>query len=144
MAYSIKRQVHEIFEQFEKAKNRHDKIKVLKNHEQVAALKDVLRGIFDDRIQWNLPGGAPPYVENNPDTSPSTLLKQHMKFKYFVKGLRESENMIKFKREKMFIDVLESIHPEDAKILVSMINKKNPVKGLTKKIVQEAYPNLIP
>jgi len=143
MNHVINRQVHEIFELYSKAKNRQEKIKVLKSHENVNALRDVVRGIFDDTIQWNLPGGEPPYVENNPDTSPSTLLKQHMKFKYFVKGLKESESMMKFKREKLFIDILESIHPEDAKILVSMINKKNPVKGLTKKIVQEAYPNLI-
>jgi len=44
----------------------------------------------------------------------------------------------------MFIEICESVHPEDARILVSMINKKPPVKGLTEKLVKEAYPDLIP
>jgi len=29
-------------------------------------------------------------------------------------------------------------------IVIDMVNKKTSVKGLTKKIVQEAYPNMIP
>lgn len=142
MVFKIVRQVHEVFDLFEKTKDRQAKIKVLRENES-GAIRDVCRGIFDKSISWNLPEGVPPYTENNPDSSPNTLLKLHMRFKFFVKGLKESESMEKFRREKMFIDILESVHPEDAKILVSMINKKSPVKGLTKKIIQEAYPNLI-
>lgn len=136
-------EVFEILERFEKAKSRKEKIAVLQQN-NIMPLRDVLQGTFDDRVQWNLPSGTPPYTENIPESVPSTLLKQHLKFKYFVKGVPTSENLIKPKREKMFIDILESVHPEDAKILVSMINKKPPVKGLTKKLVQEAYPDLIP
>jgi hypothetical protein len=39
--------------------------------------------------------------------------------------------------------MLEAIHPEDALIVLDMVNKKSPVKGLTKKIAEEAFPNLI-
>lgn len=144
MAYSVNRQVFEILELFEKAKTKKEKLKVLKDHEEVWALRDVLRGTFDDLVQWNLPGGEPPYVPNVPESPPTTLLKQHVNFAYFVRGVRESEQINKIAREKKFIDMLESIHPEDAKVLVSMINKKPHVKGLTKKIVEEAYPDLIP
>ena len=48
-----------------------------------------------------------------------------------------------YQREKIFLDILESVHPGDAELLVQMINKKLEVKGITKKLVQEAYPNLI-
>ena len=47
------------------------------------------------------------------------------------------------KREKMFLDILEVIHPKDADVVVGMINKKMPYKGITKKLVQEALPGLI-
>ena len=137
------REIYEVFEEFSNAKARKDKINVLQKYSSVS-LRDVLRGIFDDRVQWNLPSGTPPYTASHAESTPSSLLKQHLKFQYLVKGIKVADGLPSFKREKVFIDMLEVVHPEDAKILVSMINKKSPVKGLTKKIVQEAYPNLIP
>ena len=105
---------------------------------------DVLKGTFDNTIQWNLPDGTPPYTPNAEDApSPSSLLKQHMNFKYFVKGLRESSSLPAVKRERMFIDMLESVSPQDASVVVSMINKKSPYRGITKKLVQDAFPDLI-
>jgi hypothetical protein len=137
-------EVFEILERVEKAKTRDEKIKILRQF-NVMPVRDVLQGTFDDNIQWNLPEGTPPYTPNNEDApAPSSLRKQHMKFKFFVKGLRESEQLNRIKRERMFIDMLESVAAQDAKLLIKMINKEQPVKGLTKKLVQEAYPDLIP
>lgn len=136
--------VFEVFSEIEKSKNRKAKIKVLQDNNRMP-IRDVLQGTFDDNIQWKLPGGTPPYtpqVEGPPP--PSSLIKEHLKFKYFVKGLQVCENLSDLRRERMFIDILESIHPKDAEILVSMVNKKLEVTGLTKKLVQEAYPDLIP
>jgi hypothetical protein len=39
--------------------------------------------------------------------------------------------------------MLESIHAEDALIVLDMVAKKSPVKGLTKKLVLEAFPKLL-
>lgn len=144
MKYTEPMEVFEVLDLFTEAKSRKDKIEVLKKYGQNMPVRDVLQGTFDPSIEWNLPDGTPPYTPNNEDTAPSSLRRQHLDFKYFVKGLLESNRLNPIKRERMFIDMLESVHPEDAKILVSMINKKAPVKGLTKKIVQEVYPNLIP
>jgi|DEB0MinimDraft_4_1074332.scaffolds.fasta_scaffold01271_11 hypothetical protein len=144
MAISMKKlEVFEILDKVSSAKTRKDKIDILQKN-NIMPIRDVLRGTFDPNIQWNLPSGDVPYTPNKEESYPSTLLKQHMKFKYFVRGLRESENLNSIKREKMFIEICESVHPEDARILVSMINKKPPVKGLTEKLVKEAYPDLIP
>lgn len=138
----MKLQVYEILDQVAKAKTRKEKIAFLQKND-IMPVRDVLQGTFDPKIQWNLPTGKVPY-EPAPDNSHmSTLLKQHMKFKYFVKGLRESENLRPLKRERMFLEILEGVHPRDAEILVDMINKKTSVKGLTEKLVKEAYPDLI-
>lgn len=142
MALTHKLQVFEILEKAVKAKSRDERIKVLQDN-QIMPVLDILRGTFDDTIQWNLPDGEPPYTPNDESTPPSTLLKQHLNFKYFVKGLRESNSLNKIKREKMFIDLLESVHPRDAELVISMINKKSPHRYLTKKLVQEAFPELI-
>lgn len=137
--------VWEVLETFEKANTRKERVNILKEHTKHWALRDVLQGTFDDRVVWNLPSGAVPYTpEAEGAPTPSTLLKQHMNFKFFVKGVKSSDDLLNVKRERMFVDILESIDPRDAEILVAMINKKPPAKGLTKKIVQEAMPDLIP
>lgn len=140
--YPKKMEIYEILQKFEAAKNKQERVKVLQQN-NIMPLLDVLRGTFDDSIQWNLPGGTPPYTPSSAETPPSSLLRQHRNFKYFVKGLQESSKLTPVRREHMFIDMLETVHPNDAEILVSMINKKSPVKGLTKKIVEEAFPELI-
>ena len=133
--------IYEVLDLAEKAKTKEEKIKILKVNES-GALKDVLRATYDDIIQFLLPGGTPPYTPNQEGSIPSNLLKQHMNFKFFVKGLA-GEKMMGVKRERMFIQMLESVHPKDAELLLLMINKQQLRKGITKKLVQEAYPGLI-
>lgn len=135
-------EVFEIFHQFSQLKTRKDKIAFLKEKGNIPAVKDVIRGVFDDRLEFVLPAGKPPYTPNRPESVPSTLRKKHREFGDYVKGAR-SARLKQFQIEKQFIQMLESIHPEDALIVLDMVNKKSPVKGLTKKIAEEAFPNLI-
>ena len=51
--------------------------------------------------------------------------------------------MKNYLREKMFLDIIESIHPKDAELVVQMINKDLKLKGITKSLVKEAFPGLI-
>ena len=50
--------------------------------------------------------------------------------------------MQKVKREKAFIILLESVEPPEAQLIIDMINK-TPIKGVTKAVANEAFPNLI-
>lgn len=133
--------VYEVFELFEKAKTRKDKIEVLKANE-TWALKDILKGALDPKIEWLLPKGEVPYTACEEHNAPSTLLRKNQDFRYVVKG-GGGEKMPSFKREKIFLGIVESIHPKDAELVCAMINKKLPVKGLTVKLVQEAFPGLL-
>lgn len=143
MAYTgTATQVFEMFEEVSKTKTKSERIKVLLKYKDVPAFKDILRGTFDDSLVFLLPEGKPPYTPNIPESVPSSLLKKHRDFGYFVQG-GPGTNLPSFRREKMFIDLLESVHPADAELVLSMVAKKTPVKGLTKKNVQEAFPNLI-
>lgn len=141
MANTNTKYVFEVLELASKAKTRQEKIEVLRKHESWA-LKDLLRGAYDDLVQWNLPPGAPPYEAAAESSVPSTLHNQHKKFKYFVKGLA-GDQVNPIKRERMFIDMLESVHPKDAELLVLMKDKKTLAKTVTRKLVEEAFPNLI-
>jgi|SRR6056297_1809368 len=133
--------VYEVLDEVAKAKSKKDKVQILKNNDS-GALRDVIRGSLDKTIVWLLPeGDAPPYTPNRPESVPSNLLKECMKFAYFAKG-GKGPKLMQVRREQMFIGVLESIHPKDAEIVVDMINKKPP-KGVTRQVVKEAFPGLL-
>lgn len=133
-------EVFEILEEFGKQTTKAKRIEVLKKYENVPAFRDVLRGTFDDSLEFLLPEGKPPYTPNIPESVPSTLLKKHKEFGYFVKG---GVDQPQYKRENIFIRMLESIHPQDAEVVLSMVAKKSPVKYLTKNLIEETFPNLI-
>jgi hypothetical protein len=42
----------------------------------------------------------------------------------------------------LFINMLESLHPKDAELIIAAKDKKLP-KGITKKVVNLAFPRLI-
>ena len=143
MALSNPLQVYEVLEKAASKRAKADKIAVLREHGRNMALRDVLQGAFDERVQWKLPTGYVPYTPAREEAVPATLRKEHLKFKYFVAGLRDCERLNNLKRERMFLDIVESIHPKDAELLINMINKKPPVKGITKALVKEAFPDLL-
>jgi hypothetical protein len=132
--------LHEVIKKAAEAKTREEKIQILRQYESWP-LKDLLRGTYDDSIQWILPPGTPPYEPADPQRHPSSFVKQNQNLKYFAKG-GPGEKLVPLKRETMFIRMIESIHPDDALLVLSMVNKK-PIKGITKKLVEEAFPDLI-
>jgi hypothetical protein len=136
----MKLEVFEIFEKFAKQKTRKEKIQYLKDND-IPAVRDVCRGIYDERLEFIIPEGKPPYTPNRPESVPSSLTRKHRNFGSFVKG-RISAGQKQFRIEKKYIQMLESIHAEDAEIVINMVQRKAP-KGLTKKIVEEAFPTLL-
>jgi hypothetical protein len=136
----MKQYVHEVLEEVAKKRSKVDKIKVLKENESWA-LKDIIKGSMDTRIQWILPTGAPPYTASEAHNHPANLMRENTKFKYFAKG-GPGEQLPAFKRENIFIGLIEAVHPKDAELVIAMINKETP-KGLTRPLVKEAFPGLI-
>jgi hypothetical protein len=142
MVNKTKWRCYEILEKVSATKSRADKIKILQEHNNNWALKDILRGTFDDTVVWILPKGNVPYEPAEERSHPSDWSQHNKKLAYFVKG-GQGERIGTIKREKMFLDILETVHPRDAELLAGMINKKLPITGVTKKLVQEAFPGLI-
>ena len=136
----MKQYIYEVLEEVAKKRSKADKIKVLKENE-TWALKDVLKGTSDDRITWIIPDGDPPYQPSEAHNHPSNLIKENKKFAYFAKG-GPGTKLPAIKRENLFIGLIEGIHPEDARVVINMINKI-PIKGITKPIIEEAFPGLL-
>ena len=136
----MKLEVFEIFERYAKLKTRKEKIQYLKDN-GIPAVRDVCRGIYDERLEFIIPEGKPPYTPNRPESVPSSLKRKHRDFGMFVKGAVSAQQP-QYKIERMYIQMLESIHAEDSEIVIDMVKRKAP-KGLTKKIVEEAFPKLL-
>ena len=83
----------------------------------------------------------PAHKTNIGQSTPSNLLKLNRQFRFFVQG-GEGDAMQKFKRERLFIELLESIDPEDAELVCGMIAKKE-IKGVKREVVEEAFPGLL-
>jgi hypothetical protein len=47
------------------------------------------------------------------------------------------------KREGLFLNLLETLNPEEADLLVAAKDKSMKYKGITKRLVNDAFPNLI-
>jgi len=141
MAHHVTRRVHEVIEMVSNAKTKEEKLSILKQHES-QALKDVLVGTYHSRVEWNLPPGRPPFEPADERSVPSNLLKQTSKFNNLIKG-GTGDTLPAFKREAIFIRLIEQIHPADAELLLKMVAKKQLAKGVTKTLIEEAFPGLI-
>ena len=136
-----KKLVPEVLELVRQAKTKQEKVEILRKNTH-PALKDILRINFDADVVSLLPEGAPPYEKDDAPEgySVSSLYKTHKQFKYFFKG-PIGDQVQAVRREKLFIDALESMHPTESDLLIEAKDRK--LKGITKALVDEAFPGLV-
>lgn len=136
--------VTEMLEAIAKAESRKEKLELLKQF-NCLELRDILKGAFDDTIEFILPKGVPPINEDEKKNYDKTrLLSETKKFRYFVKG-GPGDQVNRVRREKMFIDILYRVDSKEIPLICHMKDKTldGVYKGVTKKLVQEAFPGLI-
>lgn len=111
------------------------------NGEAKPSMKTVIQYMFHPDIKFALPSGDPPYRPSQFDEW-GRFYAEVRKLYLFVEGGHPTLNQMK--REFLFVELLESIHPEDAKLVLAMKDKKSPYKGLTKDVAIAAFPELFP
>ena len=147
------------------------KVEVLKKYED-PSLKALLIWNFDESVISMLPDGPVPYSGYDEQTTYSgslttkiseevrkmhetgsfslgssdkqghtTIRREFKNFYHFIKGGNDGMNNIR--RETMFINILEGLHPLEAEIICLVKDKKLEDKyKITKNIVSEAYPDI--
>ncbi len=142
--------LHEIFAEIDKVTSVAKKAQILRENES-DGLKVVLRGAFDTGIEWLVPDSKPPFQPNDApdyDLADMQLVREAMKIGRFatINGnpTNQGRDLPKTRREELFIQLLEGLHTTEADILMSMVGKKLNYKGLTAKLTNRAFPNLIP
>lgn len=133
--------VHEILTEVSELKTKKEKIQLLQQMNSLH-LRNILRGAFDNTIQWDLPEGTPPVNVN--DQTPRPIRKISDQLKYFVTGGPGSK-LLTAKKQRMFISFLEQIHSKDVAVVIAMKDKKmtEMFPGLKRDVVNEAFPGLL-
>ena len=134
--------VHEILELVDKQRTKAKKIEILKEYDDLA-LKAILIWNFDPTAISVIPEGTVPYNKNEvPVGTDHTSLRREWKNLYhFVKGGNDS--LSSMRRETMFIQMLEGLHPEEAEIICLVKDKALEEKyNITYDMVKKAYPDI--
>jgi hypothetical protein len=162
--------VFEILNVVTKQRSNAKKIEALKKFEH-PCLKAIFIWNFDESLQSALPAGDVPYAAvdemdsfkgtlsekiadavekmgelgsnslGSQDQGRSSIRKEYTKFYNFVKG--GNDGLSSLRRETMFINLLQGLHPLEAEIVVLTKDKKLDTKyKITKEIISEAYPDI--
>lgn len=147
------------------------KVEVLKKYND-PSLRAIFIWNFDESVISSLPAGIVPYSSvgeqgsfsgtlsekiddavgkmselgsnslGSQDQGFSSIRKEYSKFYNFIKGGNDSLSSLR--RETMFINVLQGLHPLEAEILCLVKDKQLETKyKITKELVSQAYPEIV-
>lgn len=162
--------VFEILNVVTKQRTNAKKIEALKKFEH-PCLKAIFIWNFDESVISMLPPGEVPYAAvdemdsfkgtlsekisdavekmgelktnslGSQDQGRSSIRKEYDKFYNFVKG--GNDGLSSMRRETMFINLLQGLHPLEAEIICLVKDKQLQTKyKITKEIIAEAYPDI--
>tara|TARA_Y100000034_G_C6904369_1_gene419199 strand:+ start:2674 stop:3084 length:411 start_codon:yes stop_codon:yes gene_type:complete len=134
----MKRLIADIVGDLKRARSREAKLAILKRYDE-PTFREFCAYWVNPNINWLLPKGTPEYKENEPYDAEEALWSQVRKLYIFVEG--GAPNLNPIRREKLFIDTLEMLHPEDAKVMIQL--KDKTLKGLDESVVKEAWPGFL-
>ena len=161
---------YEVLEAASKMRSKANKVKVLQQYGDMS-LKAILIWNFDETIKTLLPDGPVPYGSNKEDEMSTgslsdksndavgkmneigssslgsqdqgftTIRKEYVKFYNFLQG--GNPTLSSLRRETMFIDILQGLHPLEAEILCLVKDKRLETKyKVSIDVVSEAFPDI--
>jgi len=139
MAY--KEGVAEILDRISKLKTKKEKVEALRRDHNIA-MENVIDMCFNPNLKFALPVGEPPYKPQPKEADcQATLYANLRKFGVFLES-GPYPHMKPLQREVQFVQFLESLDPDDAKLIVAVKDKKMPYKGINQQLLKEAWPAL--
>ena len=107
-------------------------------------LKEILKYAFHPDIKFALPPGKPPYKTiGSPDEyNPTYLYPNIRKFYLYIEG--GHDGLTQLRREQLFVQMLEGLHPKEAEVVIQIKDKKLNYRGLTYALVKTTFPEILP
>jgi hypothetical protein len=136
----------EVFDEFELATTKKQKLDVIEKNLS-KALVQTLQLTYHPDYQWlitELPDNYIIPTDTLPGLSPQQLSTQLRKLYLFQKGNPDAEKLTAEKRNQLLLQILETLEPREAEVIVGILQKDQGVKGLNYKFVKEAFPKLLP
>lgn len=135
--------ISEILYEISKIKDFETRKNALRTAKDNKVLLQVLNAVFNPNVKFLLPEGTPPYkpAEKGMDLQTS-LYRESKKMFYFIDGL--SPKIPQLKRETLFVQMLEVLDPDDAKLVIAMKDKIMPYSGITYDLVYQTFPGMLP
>lgn len=132
----------EILQAVSSAKTKKHKIEILQEYRS-PALVSLFIWNYDDTVKSAIPQGVVPYTPNDAPTpeAQSKLASQYRTLYNYVRGGNDSLRQVK--RESLFIELLESLHPDEAELVCLVKDKTmNKKYRVTHNVIKEAYPDV--
>lgn len=104
-----------------------------------------LRLAFSD-VKWAVPSGLPPFKADRAPYghSPSHLLRELRLLYLFLDNPNEPSTLPQVRREQLFQQLLERLHPDEVSVLSAAKEGTFPEQfKITKSIVNKAFPGLL-
>ena len=137
--------IYEIFDEFEVATSKKEKLAVIEKNLS-RTLIQVLELAFHPGYEWLI--DEMPHEYKIPDTLPGIsrcqLSTEIRKLYLFKKGDATAEKLSAEKRKQLLLQLIESLEPREAEVVIGILSKDLGVKGLNYKFVKEAFPQLLP
>lgn len=138
--------IYEIFDEFELAKNKKERMAVIEKNLS-KTLHDVLLLTFHPLYQWKVkevPANYRPNMDNKDGFSYTQLSTELRKLYLFKQGDETAEKLTPQKRQELLLQLLESLEPREAEVVFGIFRKDQFVKSLDYDFVKEAFPNMLP
>ena len=135
--------IHEVLELASKQRSKAKKVEILKQYED-PSIKAIFIWNFDPSVISAVPEGPVPYKENEVPvgTDHTSLRREYKNLYHFIKG--GNDGLSSLRRETMFIQLLEGLHPNEAEIICLVKDKQLQTKyNIKEDVVKEAYPDIL-
>ena len=133
--------ISEVIKKASNAKTKAEKIKILQENNS-QALRSVLKWNFEPAIISDIPEGEVPFKRNDaPMGTEHTMLEREGRNLW--RFIKDANTLTRFKREQLFIQLLEGLHESEADIICLVKDKQLHKKyRITKAVVTSAFPNI--
>ena len=138
--------IFEVFDEFEQATNKKDRMAVIEKNLS-KTLVQVFELAYHPNYEWLIKEMPDNYVIPSdilPGISRTQLSTEIRKLYMFRKGDPTAEKLNPQKRNELLLQLLESLEPREAEVIIGIFQKDLGVKGLNYKFIKEAFPNLLP
>jgi hypothetical protein len=138
--------LYEVFDEFEEATTKKARMLVIEKNLS-KTLVDVLQLTFHPDFEWlikEMPDNYKIPSDTLPGLSRTQLSTELRKLYLFRKGDVTAEKLTPQKRNELLLQILETLEPREAEVIIGIFGKDQGVKGLNYKFVKEAFPNLLP